>query len=167
MYRVLIPALIAPALLVAFATFGNAQTKGDLPVGCVGGGQDLHGEFIINTQAFTTAWPFPGNAYAWTNPGPTKYVRSVSVWMGMDYGAIADLGMMLRRNSDQTYVLRQSWDHYAEPNGIHWNTYDFGLNHYRIDPGDGFTLNTWFQPFPQTPNAHAHIHITIRWTACP
>lgn len=132
-----------------------------------GVGQDLKGEFIINTLAFEPA-PWPGRHYEWINTSSqTKYVRSASVWFGMDYGAKADLGVMLRRISDQSYLFRNSWDHYAEPTGLHNETYDFGENHYAIAPSDGLMLDTWFVSVPGVVTPHAHVHVTIRWTECP
>jgi hypothetical protein len=69
-------------------------------------------------------------------------VRKGQLWMGMNGGTIADLGFMVVRDRDETFLFRGNWDHYAEPTGIQDQIVDmdFTPDYVLLFPGETITL---------------------------
>ena len=76
-------------------------------------------------------------------------IRKGQLWMGMNGGSIADLGFMVVRDRDKTFLFRGNWDHYAEPTGINDQIVDmdFSPDYILLTPFDTVTLYYHCQGF--------------------
>src|SRR5687767_12823232 len=77
----------------------------------------LQSHEVFNTGAFECTREKKLQTITWRTYG-FMVVRKGQLWMGMNGGTIADLGFMVVRDRDETFLFRGNWDHYAEPTGI-------------------------------------------------
>jgi hypothetical protein len=108
----------------------------------------LSSKEVFNTGAFDCTREKELQTLTWENKTP-RIIRKGQLWMGMSGGTIADLGFMVVRDRDQTFLFRGNWDHYAEPSGINDQIVDmdFSPDYVLLLPGETLTLYYHCQSF--------------------
>ena len=103
---------------------------------------------IFNTQAFDCTREKELNVATWRNDG-FRIVRRAELWMGMNGGTVADLGYMVVRDRDKTFLFRGNWDHYLDPHGINDQLLvsDLAPDFILLLPGETVTLYYHCQSF--------------------
>lgn len=115
------------------------------------------GPYVLDGVQHTLTW----RNTATTNPsGQALKIKKITVWTGMDYGARADVGAIVVRESDLNLAVYQGIDHYAEPSQPMMFSNTFGDGFLRLNVGDALMLVYWGIGF--APGLHAD-HIVMIW----
>lgn len=121
----------------------------------------LRSREIFNTQAFECTREKKLQTMTWTNYG-IWFVRKGQLWLGMNGGTVADLGFMVVRDWDKTFLFRGNWDHYAEPTGINDQIVDvnFSPDYILLLPFQTVTLYYHCQSFGESLGA-GHVIVNL------
>ena len=116
---------------------------------------------IFNTQAFDCTREKELRVLHWRTWLP-RVVRRAELWMGMNGGTNADLGYMVVRDRDNTFLFRGNWDHYADPHGINDQLVvsDLAPDYILLLPGETVTLYYHCQSFGERLGA-GHIIVNL------
>jgi len=123
------------------------------------------GQPVQSTTVFDTG-PFAcDQARQWTWVAPTgMHIKQAETWQGMDMGARADFSVVLYRQSDQSFIFRHNWDHYAEPTGNNDQlvSRNFEPDYLFLAAGDSLVLDSVCIPYAGP--TRGHIIVTIWYT---
>lgn len=73
--------------------------------------------------------------------GAPIYIRSITSFLGMTGGAVADFFVRIWRESDHTVIQFTNWDHYKDPTALHNLVDNFAPDYVEIPAGDKVTLS--------------------------
>ena len=122
------------------------------------------GPLVVN-EMFNTG-PFDCGAtlnVPWQNPDwQTLYVKSVSIWMGLDKGQQSDFVAKVFRLSDGMPVAEFDMDRYGDPNGLTENNTQIAPDWVEVGGGDGLLLSTFCTPL-SGPH-RGHVVVNVRYT---
>lgn len=116
--------------------------------------------------------PFPCDGtqrlWTWANPslGPI-YLRSATLWAGMDKGGIADYSGSVNRASDNVPIIHFFWDHYGNPNGPHTVWHSFSPDYVLLLPGEKVILRSWCKQVGGDRRPHGHHVVHLWWSQVP
>lgn len=96
-----------------------------------------------------------------TTGGPI-YIKSVTSFLGMSGGGVADMFVRIWRESDHTVFQFTNWDHYKDPTALHNLHDDFGENYIEIPAGDKITLSYSCTKFA-APEVKGHVITRIMY----
>ena len=130
---------------------------------------------IISTGTFKPqrlGWSKPKSEFTqWVNEDETIQIWKVQIWMGMDIMGRGDYWFRLIRNSDESLLGLNNWDHYSEPSGANDNVmiYDYAPNYFEIKKDDSIGLyygtKRWNPIWPFV--MRGDISVTIWYTEVP
>lgn len=109
----------------------------------------LTGPFVCDDQMHPTAW--------WNTTGSTVRFTSAVTWIGVLRRGVGDVWVFVDRASDGQPFTFVSWDHYAEPTGLHQFNETFNPP-FEVAPGDGLVIT----PFCQAGVREAHVIIKVQ-----
>lgn len=125
---------------------------------------DGNADNLKSAMIFNTA-PYEADGIVhtidWINPGADIYVKKAYLWTGIDKDGVCDSVVNMRRISDNSYLARLQWDHYANPTTPrHDVTEDFDAKYMKIASGDGIRMKYLSQWGVSPPHAQ---HLGIIW----
>ena len=99
----------------------------------------------------------------WVNPHPyTVKIKSISVWMGLIFGAKADQGLWVENY--RGVFARYANDRYANPSDQNLNTWTFGEDWVAIPAGSSLVVNHQCYLIPGFPFSPTHVLVTFLYT---
>lgn len=128
---------------------------------------ELIGEIIFDTGPIkaSTADPSGLHWFNYTNGLIPKYFRSLSIFMGMVKGGVADFGANIVQyvGSSENWLVLHGWDHYADPTKPTSETYYFSPDYYRLGAGETLTMAVRITPERNT-DPDGHVVVLGRYT---
>ena len=123
-------------------------------------GQSLYGLDVFNTGAFDCTIGKQVNEAEWVNEIGDIRIYNAKTWYGASGNTVADIGVIIYRESDEAIFFHENWDHYVDPSGLHVSGLGLTPNYIALEKGDKINMAYWCETFNGKGN-RAHIIVTI------